>query len=656
MLALSASIARWLFLCGGIFLGGTLALLWLSRDHRHVALVGWREQCLRVTRILAGVALLAGAGAAVLQAVQTTGGWNKLQGFFLATRSGGVWVLRLALLVVVLFVLLAWRPLATRVGLSKCAAISCVFATASMAAGGLGGHAVAFEPAWPTMIAQVVHLAAVSLWLGALPALATLLRASDQDETGHIVAGNIFQKFSNWAMWLMMVIVASGVPLADLQVERFPALIGTSYGVTLMWKLLLIALVLGTAAHLRFLLLPRFAASTVTASSRQLARWIALECALAMLAVWAAVQLSETIPARHDRILWPFDFRYSVDATWADATVRERVYLGWVVLAFAVLIPWAALQWRIALKHWLPVTALLLAAGLVVMLPPLKTDAYPDTYRKTAVPYQAISIASGAALYNQHCAGCHGVAGHGNGPLAALLPRRPVDLTEPHTALHTAGDLFWWLTHGKAPGVMPGFSHSLSDDERWDAINFLRALSNGYQARILNETIVPNKPWLAAPDFNFTTATGGGTLKDFRGKSAVLLVLGAGEALSARMAELAQAQARLAAGGATVLVVPSDTPTALPVPGVPVVLEGNAEIAETYALLRRTLGNADLRDTNKIAFSHIEFLIDKYGYVRARWVAAENQRGWHDIENLSEQLALLARERRLLPPPDDHVH
>lgn len=76
----------------------------------------------------------------------------------------------------------------------------------------------------------------------------------------------------------------------------------------------------------------------------------------------------------------------------------------------------------------------------------LAVDAYPTTYVRPAVPYHALSVANGARLYQQHCAAGHGIAGYGDGP--AVLPTPPADLTAQHTADHTAGDLFWWLTYG----------------------------------------------------------------------------------------------------------------------------------------------------------------------------------------------------------------
>jgi putative copper resistance protein D len=58
--------------------------------------------------------------------------------------------------------------------------------------------------------------------------------------------------------------------------------------------------------------------------------------------------------------------------------------------------------------------------------------------------------------------------------------------------------------------------------------------------------------------------------------------------------------------------------------------------------------------------AHLEFLIDRFGYARARWLtndlggsAAED---WLDMAHLLHQVDLLNREGRILPSPDEHVH
>ena len=125
-------------------------------------------------------------------------------------------------------------------------------------------------------------------------------------------------------------------------------------------------------------------------------------------------------------------------------------------------------------------------------LPPLAIDAYPETYRKTPVPFDTISIANGSALFAENCVACHGLQGKGDGVMAKSFAKPPVDmLTEPHTAKHTAGDFFHWLTFGIPDTGMPVFGDKLSEEDRWDVVNYLHAMSRGYQARLMSPKVVP---------------------------------------------------------------------------------------------------------------------------------------------------------------------
>src|SRR2546430_16910459 len=70
-------------------------------------------------------------------------------------------------------------------------------------------------------------------------------------------------------------------------------------------------------------------------------------------------------------------------------------------------------------------------------------------------PYQATSIAEGAALYRANCAVCHGTTGAGDGPGGRGLPRRPADLRPPPTPQHTAGHPFWGTPPATPPPGVP---------------------------------------------------------------------------------------------------------------------------------------------------------------------------------------------------------
>ena len=51
----------------------------------------------------------------------------------------------------------------------------------------------------------------------------------------------------------------------------------------------------------------------------------------------------------------------------------------------------------------------------------------------------------------------------------------------------------------------------------------------------------------------------------------------------------------------------------------------------------------------------MEILIDKYGYVRGRWIAYDNEYLLKD-NNYFQMLEKLFLEKQILSPPDEHVH
>lgn len=91
------------------------------------------------------------------------------------------------------------------------------------------------------------------------------------------------------------------------------------------------------------------------------------------------------------------------------------------------------------------------------------------------VPADAVSLERGGALYGLHCAMCHGVAGEGNGQVAALLANKPANLTLDVTQDKSDGALFLTLTNG-VTGRMPPLVENLTVRDRWDVVNYLRTL------------------------------------------------------------------------------------------------------------------------------------------------------------------------------------
>src|SRR5439155_24516298 len=131
-------------------------------------------------------------------------------------------------------------------------------------------------------------------------------------------------------------------------------------------------------------------------------RWLALivhESWFLAIEILADVgSMTVTPPARHEPPVWPFAFRLSPvtlegapSAALRALAGSQVAVLGLVGMATAFLVR----AWRLRL---LVGGIVLLAAGAGLALPPLAIDAYPTTYLRPAVPYQAASIATGAAL------------------------------------------------------------------------------------------------------------------------------------------------------------------------------------------------------------------------------------------------------------------
>ena len=113
--------------------------------------------------------------------------------------------------------------------------------------------------------------------------------------------------------------------------------------------------------------------------------------------------------------------------------------------------------------------------GLIVAVV-LLTGLHVEPGRTLANPVALTeeSVERGSALFAANCISCHGETGAGDGPLADSLPAPPANFTV-HVPFHPDGVLFAWISDGIRGTGMPAWSPQLSDQERWDLVNFLRA-------------------------------------------------------------------------------------------------------------------------------------------------------------------------------------
>ena len=671
MIEAAGALFRCLQLASSMLLVGGCVFLAIAEQKDSASRYTWPARlkqtfsCLAVTLLLGLFGLLATTTAQATGVPENAWSPQAWLDFLQRTHIGLIWTLRTAsalmVLAIVLYVRISppaqWRYV-------TCASV----ATLPLALGSLASHSAAEEQAVLATITYALHLIAASVWFGGLPGVILVASTTTTESTNdRSRAGKVLSRFSALALPTMIAIVVSGLVVANRMIDtNYAGLVATTYGLLLILKLTLLVIILLIASRAKSVWVPSLSQSSMIAAAggRKLRTWVRIEFVLAILLVIVATLLANAVPAKHDVIdYWPYPFRFSIDATWGDWLVRAIVLTGLVLLIIAGTMIVISRK-----KHWgtsrrITVPTILGILGLGATLYPISVQSYPETYRKTPVPFDAISIANGVELFAANCIPCHGPQAKGNGVLAKTLPKQPVDLlTEPHTAMHTAGDFFHWLTYGRFNGIMPAFGEKFSEEERWDLLNFLHANSRGYQSRIITPRILPEQPFMATPNFSYTAHDGSsGTLKDFRGKQDVLLILFSWPESRVRLDQLRAAATSIIGKNTAILAVPMTDLTPDELIAIvrdmpfPVVTQGAREISSSYALFRRTLSIPDLFGEGTSP-KHMEFLIDRFGYLRARWIPIGDVSGWGDTTVLTQQITQLNQEREILPPPGDHVH
>jgi putative copper resistance protein D len=638
-------------------------------DARVWQIARWSLLALFITGLLGlWVQLATVTGLPWWQALTPDPLWSLLSG----TQYGRVWIVRLSLLTLLAGIL--WLGGQERDGRDWWAlrlevaglVISILVAQAWM------GHAAAGEGidlAYQVM-ADGIHLLATGAWLGGLPLLVLLLRWAPRDDSpaAECVAVEATRRFSALALASMSLIILSGLVNAWELVGTIPALVGTTYGRLLVLKVSLLLPLLGLAAlnllrHKPRLLQGMTAPKHVSPRLvvQRLRRNVLGELVLGGGILLVVGALSVMPPALHEQPSWPFASRLSWEAAKDVPGVRMSVAIGIQVSLLGVFAALIAPVTRMRRWPWLfAVGVLTIGVGFWLWVPKLAIDAYPTTYVRPLVAYNALSIAHGLQLYGDHCAVCHGSEGYGDGPAAAGLRPPPADLTAKHTADHTAGDIFWWLTHGMKGKAMPAFQDRLSEEERWDLINVVRILSASEQARALGPNVTAELR-VVAPDFTYTTPFGEAhALKDFRGRDQVLLVFFSLPQSQQRLMQLQELYARLRPLGVEILAIPWQQDNAidatmgrLSLP-FPLVRDGGSEATAAFAMFRRSL-SPEFSVPDPPLPAHLELLVDRQGYLRGRWNPDEGV-GWSDPTVLLAAVEGLRQEKLDAPLPDLHVH
>ena len=514
------------------------------------------------------------------------------------TAFGQLMALQLAALLVTAAALWRggrWLPLA-------CAVVACALqAGHSHAASMYGG------PSLP-LLADIMHLLAAGLWLGALVPLVLTVTAAPA-QAGVLAA----RWFSPLGKFCVVGLAVTAGYQGWVLVASIPGLVGTGYGWVALAKLALFGVLLGFALANRYRFAPALLSADPGRARRVLLRSLAWQTVAGAAVVAAAALLSSMPPAMHQQPIWPFADRFTLDTVNEDPDYRAEVVDALSALAAGGVLVALAPMLRRQLRWLVLVPAVLIAWLAVPHLDLLFVPAYPTSFFRSPTRFAAASIVRGASVYPSHCAVCHGTEGHGDGPAAKSLPVPPADLTAAHLWMHSDGELFWWLSYGiEAPEgglAMPGFATVLPADERWALIDYVRGHNAGL---VFRQTGAWGTP-LHAPELQaMCNGDRSVSLADLHG-GFVRLVIG-------------PAQAAAVAGLTTVLA--TSDPAAKPSPGL--CIARDQTIAPAYAVVS---------GMSPMAMPGSEYLIDSAGWLRE--LQRPGSEDWNDAQALQAEIGQL---------------
>lgn len=585
-------MGRWLNFAGTLLLiGGLMFRLWIWRPVQQRLSIGLAESFIARQPWIGALSLL--VAALILLLVQVSAAsesdiWSaalngSLGNSLFSTRYGAITLARIALASGTLALLP--RDGSTdndrRVRLALLVALPIVLTTSATS------HAAAQpEPLVPLLI-DTLHLTAIAVWIGALVLFAqTLARLRHLDAALRAHAHpRLVERFSTLGLICVPLVVASGVYAALLNIGSIDALLNTSYGLTLVLKLLLFSSMIVLAAF-NLLIVRRLLNATEAQPDRSHASQVALqramrgEIALGALVLIAAALLSSLAPAQTTeaprglllrqtvedvqfalqidpgriggnnfnvslrdvnnnpiddarRVRLRFappsadlgenvaeaepqgDGNYSMRGNFLSLVGRWRIEIGlqrpdrfdafarfdldlssgavsasdvlWPLLAALALIGVGA-TYLFAMRRLVDTPRIV--RGVLSIIPALAVAGLgvsfvfgallnTDGELLNPIPPDARSIAAGRELYEQNCFVCHGPSGRGDGPAAINLNPRPVDLLQ-HVivGVHPDAQLFDWISNGYPNSAMPAFASTLSENDRWDVLNFIRTFAN----------------------------------------------------------------------------------------------------------------------------------------------------------------------------------
>lgn len=97
--------------------------------------------------------------------------------------------------------------------------------------------------------------------------------------------------------------------------------------------------------------------------------------------------------------------------------------------------------------------------------------------QKNPLPDTPETRADGKEAFSHYCVACHGMDGQSTGvPFVEHISPPIPSLASAEVQSYSDGQLKWILDYGISPSGMPGSKGTLSDDELWSIVAYLRHL------------------------------------------------------------------------------------------------------------------------------------------------------------------------------------
>jgi copper transport protein len=324
------ALGRWLNLLGVAgALGGLATWLWVVQPASQAVPVERRDQLASRARELtvgAVVVALTGSLISLLVQIDSSGtgvGVQTAYDLLTGTRYGALWLVRVGLLTA-LGVWLALAPLWRTTPRLPVSLFSLLLAAAVLVPLALNTHSAALGVGrQAALVADAVHMAAASVWVGGLLMLAFgLVEGSSglATEQRRRLYGLAIPRFSTLAISSVILLTLTGFYLAWVLAGNLTALRETSYGRALLVKAGLMAVMVGLGGFNQLVLGPRL--RRAAASGVNFGRSIGLEALLGIAVLLAAGVLTSLPAARDSLVSESGQATFRLEASGQQATLR----------------------------------------------------------------------------------------------------------------------------------------------------------------------------------------------------------------------------------------------------------------------------------------------------------------------------------------------